>query len=108
MTEVSYFAICPVDGWIEWFELSENEVFSEDSTKTNYLKSDGSIAYPNKYERLKKKNYIDIVCSKCECPMVLIPFDACDVKQRKKIYNMVFEERKKFAERFELVDSLED
>ena len=72
-----YFAICPDCGSIEWNELYEDSYEDVDkSTRANYLRLSGSIAYKNEYTRLKKKEYIDVCCSKCECPMVLIPFES--------------------------------
>lgn len=105
---IQYFAICPTDGQIEWFELNEEDINSVPGGRANYLKIDGTIAYPNEYVRLKKKDYIDIICSICECPAVLIPFDVCDLEQRKKVFIMTPTERIKFAERFELLDSLDE
>lgn len=105
---VQYFAICPADGRIEWFELHEDSIYDVNATKVNYLKVDGSIAYKNEYVRLKKKEYIDVICSICECTMVLIPFDVCELDQRKKVFLMTPTERIKFAERFELLDSLDE
>lgn len=106
--EDQYFAICPDDGRIEWFELQEEDVYSPDSGRANYLKPDGNVAYKNGYKRLKDKEYLDIVCSLCECPVIIIPFEVCDLEERKKVYQMKPEERIKFAERFELLDSLDD
>jgi hypothetical protein len=108
MKDNSYFGICPSCGKTEFFELNEDLLNWADNSRVNYLKSDGSMAYKNEYIRLKKKDYIDIVCSICECPMTIIPFDICDIKQRKEVYQMSKEERIKFAERFELLDSLEE
>jgi hypothetical protein len=105
MKDSNYFAICPACGKTEWFELQEED--SQDYSKVNYLKIDGTIAYPNVYIRLKNKKYMDIICTKDECPMILIPFDVCDIEQRKKVFIMTSKERTKFAARFELLDSLE-
>jgi hypothetical protein len=78
------------------------------SQKLNYLKADGSIAYKNTYVRIKSKEYLDIVCSACESPVIIIPFDVCDLEQRKKVFKMAKKEKIKFASRFELLDSLDD
>jgi hypothetical protein len=102
-----YFAICKECGSIEWLELHEGLMDSEEKTKANYLKRDGSIAYKNRYVRLRNKDYLDIVCSICESPVVLIPFDVCNEEERQKVFNMEPEERVKFAERFELLDNLD-
>lgn len=106
--EDQYFAICPDDGRIEWFELQEEDVYNPDSGRTNHLKPDGNVAYKNGYKRLKDKEYLDIVCSLCECPVIIIPFEVCDLEERKRVYKMKPEERIKYAERFELLDSLDD
>lgn len=103
-----FFGICPSCARLEFYELNEDGYDNQLSGKVNYLKSDGSMLMPNSYTRLKRKDYLDYICSFCECVMVIIPFDVCDLEQRKKVYKMNDEERKKFAERFELLDSLEE
>ena len=108
MNEKQYFAICPAEGRIEWIELAEDTLDDDNKGQVNYLKEDGTIAHPNEYIRLKKKDYIDIVCSICECPTVFIPFDVCDKEERKRVFKMQPEERIKYAERFEVLDSLDD
>jgi hypothetical protein len=101
-----FFGVCPIDGNIEWAELSE-ERDTDKTTRINYLKKDGSVAYKNKYVRLRNKEYLDIVCSICEAPVILIPFEVCLEEERIKVFEMSHEERIKFAERFELLDSLD-
>jgi hypothetical protein len=107
LVEDHYFCICPEDGQIEWYELNEEEEHSLDPSRVNYLKSDGNIAYSNAYKRLKDKEYLDIVCRFCECPVILIPFSVCNLEDRKKVFKMTKEERIKYAERFELLDNLD-
>jgi len=105
--ENNFFAICPADGNTEWIELCE-ENDTQEKGQVNYLKEDGTNAHPNVYVKLKKKDYLDIVCRFCECPTVLIPFEDCDEEQRKKVFNMPKEQKIKFAERFELLEGLDD
>lgn len=108
MNKDNYIGICPSCGRIEWLELEEDGYGNENSGKVNYLRSDGTIFKPNSYVRLKKKDYIDLVCSMCECPVTIIPFEACDLEQRKKVFLMSESQRIRFAERFELLDALEE
>jgi len=108
MKDNQFFAICPNDGKIEWFELEESGSYNDSSTRCNYLKADGSIGYKNEYVRLKSLDYYDVICSKCECVMVLVPFDVCDIEERKRVFNMKPDQRVKFSERFEILDSLDD
>ena len=102
MKDKNYFGICPEDGFTEWIDLKEEN--TEDETgQINYLKEDGSIAFPNKYIRLKKKKYLDIICRLCECPVIIIPFEVCDVEERKRVFQMSPKEKIKYSQRFELL-----
>jgi hypothetical protein len=113
--DLRYFAICRNDGGTDWYELYENDYrFIEEnmpirSSRVNYLRKDGSIKFPNKFIKNKDKAYLDVVCSKCEAPMTLIPFSMVDdVAERIRVFHMSDKDRITFAEKYLILEGLED
>lgn len=106
-----YFAICRNDGGTDWYELYEDDVPPEDihETRVNYLRKDGSIKFPNKFVKTKYKTYLDVICPKCEAPMVLIPFSMVDdVAERIRVFHMSDKDRITFSEKYLILEGLED
>lgn len=108
-----YFAICRQDGGVEWFELYEDtsnaeEDYQQHETRVNYLRPDGSTKYLNKFVKSKDKTYLDIICPRCEAPMVLIPFSLVDEEERIRVFRMTEKERISFAEKYLILEGFED
>lgn len=112
MTENNFFAICLNDGCTEWYELYEDDAkdfeYSEKAPVANYLQSDGSVAHKNEFIRGKDKKYRDVVCSWCEAPMVLIPFNLVTQEERKNVFAMEIEDKIQFAKKYQIVENLDD
>ena len=103
-----YFAICRNDGGTEWFELFESDETDMEETRVNYLRKDGSIKFPNEFIKSKDKTYLDVICPKCEAPMVLIPFSMVDdVTERIRVFHMIEKDRITFAEKYLILEGFE-
>lgn len=103
--KTSFFGVCANCGRLDWMELFEDDADKKGSPRFNWVCEDGSIRYPN-MKKIKKMVYNDVVCSKCEAPVVLFQANLFTDAERAKMVAQTREERIKIAERYLIADNL--